>query len=88
MVGVSTDPIEKLTKFQKDEDAPQRFVSDPDGTIARAFGVDMKELGKTYAKRVTFVIGKDGKVLFNAFDWSPLGNVNKTMDWLKKNPQT
>src|SRR5450755_2328405 len=39
IIGISTDPVDVLTKFQAAEAAPQRFVSDPDGAIAKAFGV-------------------------------------------------
>jgi len=88
VVGVSTDSLATLARFQRAESAPQRFVSDPNGTFAKAYGVNLSALHKTYAKRVTFVVGKDGKILFNVLDWSPLGNVNKTLDWLKGHPQT
>ena len=87
VVGISFDPLETLKRFQAQEHAPQRFVSDPSGAAAHAFDVSMTQQGQTFAKRVTFVI-KDGKVLFSVFDWSPLGNVNKTLDWLKAHPQT
>ena len=86
VVGISYDPLETLKRFQAQDQAPQRFVSDPSGAAARAFDVSMTEQGQTFAKRVTFVV-KDGKVLFTVFDWSPLGNVNKTLDWLKAHPQ-
>jgi peroxiredoxin len=76
-----------LTRFQKENSAPQRFVSDPDARAARAYGVDLSALGKTVAKRATFVIGRDGKVLFSVLEWSPLANVMKTLDWLKAHPQ-
>ena len=86
VVGISYDPIQKLKHFQAEENSPQRFVSDPDGKAAHAFDVSMTDQGQTFAKRATFVV-KNGKVLFIVFDWSPLGNVNKTLDWLKAHPQ-
>ena len=49
--------------------------------------MSITDQNQVYAKRVTFVI-RDGVVLHSVFDWSPLGNVNKTLDWLKAHPQT
>jgi peroxiredoxin Q/BCP len=88
VVGISADPIDQLVKFQAAEEAGQRFVSDPGGAIAKAYGVASVYKGDVYADRVTFVIGKDGKVLYSLADDSPLTNVQSTLDWLKKNPQT
>jgi len=88
IIGISTDPVDVLTKFQAAEAAPQRFVSDPDGAIAKAFGVSFAYNGAVLANRVTYVIGKNGKVLFALAEDSPLSNVQSTLDWLMKNPQT
>lgn len=86
VVGISYDSLDKLKRFQAEEKAPQRFVSDPNGVAAHAFDVSMTEQGQEFAKRATFVV-RNGKVLFTVFDWSPLGNVNKTLDWLTTHPQ-
>jgi peroxiredoxin len=88
VVGISTDDADTLIKFQKDENAPQRFVSDPNGTITKAFGIGGEYKGKYYADRVTFVIGTDGKVLHTVVDDVPQSNVASTYDWVKKNPHT
>jgi peroxiredoxin len=63
------------------------MVSDADKSITKAYGADISMGSVTVAKRVTYVIGKDGKVLFTYFDWSPETNVNKTYEWLKDHPQ-
>lgn len=83
VVGISPDPIGTLARFQKEEKAPQRFASDPKAVAIKAYGVTLEDAGKIYAKRATFIIARDGKVAHMVFDWSPLGNVNKTLDWLK-----
>lgn len=88
VVGISTDPVDVLKKFQAATEAPQRMVSDPDGAIAKAYGVSFAYKGAVLANRVTFVIGKNGKVLYALAEDSPLTNVQSTLDWLKKNPQT
>jgi peroxiredoxin Q/BCP len=87
VVGISTDPVDVLNKFQTDTKAPQRFVSDPDGAIAKAYGVSFAYNGAVLAKRVTFVVGKDGKVAYSLAEPSPLANVQSTLAWLTKNPQ-
>ena len=87
VVGISPDPVDLLARFQKEENAPQRFVTDPADEAIKAYGVTLEDSGKIYAKRATFIIGHNGKVLHVVFDWSPLGNVTKTLDWLTANPQ-
>ena len=56
----STDPVEKNTDFAKSLDLDYPILSDPDGAVAKAFGV-LKPDGKA-ANRVTFYIGADGKI--------------------------
>ncbi len=87
VIGISPDDIATLAKFQAKTPAPQQFVSDADKSVIKAYGVNIDMGGSTYAKRVSYVIGKDGKILFRYFDWSPLTNVNKTYKWLKQHPQ-
>jgi thioredoxin-dependent peroxiredoxin len=88
VVGASTDDVQTLASFQKAENAGQRFVSDPDGAIAKAFGVAQQYQGKTYAGRVTFVIGTDGTILYRVADDVPETNVSSVYDWVKAHPAT
>lgn len=83
MVGISTDDITTLTDFQAKMQAPQQFVSDAGESITKSYGADLAGA----AKRVTFVIGQDGKILYSYYDWSPLTNVNKVYAWLQAHPQ-
>ena len=53
------DNLETQTKFADSLKTPFPLLSDADGAVARAYGV-YNEAG--YASRVTFVIGKDGKI--------------------------
>lgn len=55
----STDPIEKNTEFAEETEADFPLLSDPDGSVAKAYGV--YTMG--FAKRHTFYIGKDGNIL-------------------------
>jgi peroxiredoxin Q/BCP len=86
VVGASTDDIPTLTRFAAAENAGQRFVSDPGGTIAKAFGVAKEYGDMTYAGRVTFVIGADGSILFKVDDPVPDTNIDSTYAWVKAHP--
>ncbi len=53
------DDLETQTKFARSLELPFPLLADPEGKIARAYGV----AGDGYAKRVTFIIDTDGRVL-------------------------
>ena len=57
----STDPVEKNTDFAKSLELDYPILSDPTGKNAKQFGV-LKSTANA-AERVSFIIGKDGKVL-------------------------
>lgn len=58
----STDPVEKNTKFAESLGVDYPILSDPDGSVATAYGLYNAE--KKAAARWTFYIGKDGKILY------------------------
>jgi len=62
-VGISADAVEKQKKFSDRYDFDFPLLSDPDRTVAEAYGVKrggVAILGKV--KRSTFVIGRDGLI--------------------------
>ena len=59
VLGVSMDTLETQTKFADSLKLPFPLLADPEGVAAKAYGV-ANPAG--YANRVTFVIGKDGKI--------------------------
>lgn len=59
LVGVSTDTAESHKAFAAHHKLPFHLVSDPDGAIAKAFGVPNNN---GFLGRQTFVIDKDGNV--------------------------
>jgi peroxiredoxin Q/BCP len=59
---VSVDPLEKNKAFAEQEQANFPMLSDPDRKVATAYGVVTSPTG--VAKRWTFYIGPDGKLLF------------------------
>lgn len=55
------DDSETLARFKTELKAPFAFVPDPDGKIVNLF--DVKTPVVSFAKRYTFVIGEDRKIL-------------------------
>jgi len=61
-VGISPDGITKQRQFAEAHDFDYPLLSDVEGEVARQFGV-WRKLLPMHAKRVTFVIGEDRKIL-------------------------
>jgi peroxiredoxin len=61
IIGVSTDDDTTQCDFAKSLEAPFALIGDADKSIARSFGVLWPLVG--VAKRVTFVVGADRKIL-------------------------
>jgi peroxiredoxin len=61
VLAVSMDDGLTLRRFKTELNAPFAFVPDPDGKLVALYDVKMPVLGM--AKRYTFVIGPDRKVL-------------------------
>jgi len=59
--AASTDPADQNKKFAESLGADYPILADPDKKAAEAYGVLMPVVG--LAKRWTFYIGKDGRVL-------------------------
>jgi peroxiredoxin Q/BCP len=59
VLGISTDDATTQQKFAASLKLPFPLLADPDGAVAKAYGV----LEGGYARRVTFVIAADGKIL-------------------------
>lgn len=58
VVGISADPPESHRRFRDDHDLPFTLLSDVDGSVREAYGVDTLGL----PGRVTFVVGEDGGI--------------------------
>lgn len=61
VAGVSFDSAESHQKFIAGHSLNFPLLADTDGKIADAYGVRMPE--RSMARRVSFLIGKDGKIL-------------------------
>ena len=66
ILGVSPDPVDKLSEFRTEHDLSFPLLSDEDHSMAEAYGAwgEKKNYGKTYVGliRSTIVIGPDGLV--------------------------
>lgn len=60
-IGISSDDPETLVSFETKNRLGYPLISDADGTIAKIFGA--KRLGMPFARRMTFVIDKDARIL-------------------------
>ena len=65
----SVDDLSTNTEFARKNAATFPVLSDPDKTVARAYGV-LTDTG--YAARVTFYIGPDGRIVAVDQDVEPL----------------
>jgi thioredoxin-dependent peroxiredoxin len=61
-VGISADDVDRQRQFSDKYSFGFPLLSDPDGTVARAYGVH-RNLGFMPTKRVTFVIDTDTTIL-------------------------
>lgn len=61
VIGVSHDTAESHAKFAEQNHLNFSLLPDPDNTIIKAY--DVKMFGLKYAKRVSFLIGTDGKIV-------------------------
>jgi len=104
VIGVSLDSIARLNDFSKDPAycaGKLPVASDADGKIAQSYGVEVtaadpgvkdsrgQDIGHGYAKRVTFIVGQDGKVVATIGGVKASENVEQTLaavERLKKTP--
>ncbi|NOZ89613.1 MAG: peroxiredoxin [Crenarchaeota archaeon] len=62
VLGASTDPPERNRRFAEKLGLRFTLLSDPDGSIARLYGVLKEGTKRPSAKRVTFIIDEDGVI--------------------------
>lgn len=81
VVGISPDPVAKLEKFAAAEGLTFPLLSDPDHTVAEAYGAwgEKKNYGKVYEGliRSTVVVDPDGKVSLAQYNVRATGHVAK-----------
>ena len=63
VVGISTDTVESHRKFAANHELPLRLLSDPDGSVARAYGASSWLPGR--AARAVVVVDAQGVVRYH-----------------------
>jgi peroxiredoxin Q/BCP len=88
VVGVSGDTVESHQEFKKAEKLNYTLLADPEGKVAKAFGVKRLGGGDTFiAERWTFVIDQEGRIAYkddNVKSDQDVINVLKVVAKLKK----
>lgn len=60
VLAVSTDPVDTIAAWAKDEKFPMTFLSDREATVGQLY--DVKYPAVNVLRRVLFVIGPDGRI--------------------------
>jgi thioredoxin-dependent peroxiredoxin len=95
IIGVSLDSIERLNEFSADPDycaGKVAVASDPNGKIAKAYGLTVKEaaagrkdtrgidIDHGFAERTTFIVTPDDKIAVIIGGIAPDENVEKALE--------
>lgn len=83
VIGISYDGVESHKKFIAKYSLPFLLASDTDKKAAKAFGVD----GLLFAHRATFIVGKDGTILYVNPSVSPKTHSKEVRDFLATLPK-
>ncbi|MCS6771529.1 MAG: peroxiredoxin [Kiritimatiellae bacterium] len=86
ILGVSTDSLETQQRFKAEHRLPFDLLADPDGQVARAYGVS--GLFGKFARRVTFIISPDGRVARVIEDVQTGSHDRQVLDALRLAQQT
>ncbi|MDD5502890.1 MAG: peroxiredoxin [Candidatus Thermoplasmatota archaeon] len=84
VLGVGLGTVESHAKFSQKYNLPFRLLSDSTKETARSYGV--LGIGSLMAKRVTFIISKDGKIAHvfpNVDIITHVGQIIKTLEEMK-----
>ena len=81
VLGVSADDVKSHEAFAAKYHLPFSLLADPDKTIINAYGVKM--FGLNYAKRVTFVIDRQGVIRKIFRDVKPEGHDQEVLAAIK-----
>jgi peroxiredoxin Q/BCP len=88
VLGISPDPVKAVEKFGNKFTLNFPLLADEDHAVTEKYGVWVEKsmYGRKYwgAARVTFVIGKDGKVLHVFEKVKPEGHDAEVLAWLKE----
>ena len=99
IVGISGDPVQNLKWFQTAEHLNFTLLSDPEGAVAKAYGVpviagdkaikrmvegrEVELLRETTISRWTFIIDSSGKVIYKNDNAKPTEDLEGILGFLK-----
>jgi peroxiredoxin Q/BCP len=81
VLGASADTVELNQKFADKNEYPFALLSDHDLKLIQALGVQMP--GRPMAQRVTFLVGRDGKIAKIYNKVSPKGHAEQVVKDIK-----
>lgn len=84
VIGISSDSKKSHMRFAKQYNLPFILLSDEKGSVKRKFGVKNKLLG-LLPGRETYVVNKEGKVIFVFNSMNAERHIQKALDVLRKN---
>ncbi|MEO6991081.1 MAG: peroxiredoxin [Candidatus Baltobacteraceae bacterium] len=88
VIGVSEDDIAKLNKFSVSECRSKFAVAaDSDAKIAKAYGALLTTVPRAFANRTSYVIARDGKIVYAYTSLDPGKHVANTLNALKALPK-
>ncbi|HTG39322.1 peroxiredoxin [Sphingomonas sp.] len=81
VIGMSADTLPQLQKFSKEHCAGRFPVAVASADVMRQYDVLLSRPGvtRTMSDRTSYVIGRDGKVVFAHSDMNPAGHVRSTL---------
>jgi thioredoxin-dependent peroxiredoxin len=82
VIGISTDQLSKQEEFTQKEGLTYPLMADPEMTAAKAYGVLIPE--RKVAKRVTFVIDKQGVIRKVYTDVKPDNHPKEVLTFVKE----
>ena len=86
VLGISPDPVKAVTKFAEKFHLNFPLLADEDHAVCGQYGVwqEKSMYGRKYwgAARMTFVIGKDGKILHVFEKVKPAGHDQEVLEWI------
>lgn len=89
VLGISPDPPPKLKKFAEKKNLNFNLLSDEDHRVAKKYGTFglKKFMGREFmgVKRITFIIGKDGKIQHVLDKVNPKTHHQDLVDYLTNN---
>lgn len=84
VIGISSDSKKSHMRFAKQYNLPFILLSDEKGSVKRKFGVKNNLLG-LLPGRETYVVNKEGKVLYIFKSMNAERHIQKALDVLRKN---